>query len=100
MSAMVVKMTQTGLNNVLYDRHRVAKPNCKPISIPTNSRGMTKLVSAIVIIVTGMVLAFLIFLVEKCLKIIQTSATIILLNSFWTQMTKLAFYWKISTEIS
>jgi hypothetical protein len=73
MSAMVVQMTQIGLNNVLYDRHRVAKPNCNPILIPTNSLGMTKLASLFVIIVTGMILAFLIFLVEKFIKVHQNN---------------------------
>ena len=59
------KMEERGISNILYDRHRISEPNCKPIHAKGSSLGIEKMASLFVIISFGFFSSFIIFLIEK-----------------------------------
>jgi hypothetical protein len=59
------EMEERGITNILYHRHRITEPNCKPIHAKGNSLGIEKMASLFVIISFGFFSSLTIFLIEK-----------------------------------
>lgn len=59
------EMEERGITNILYHRHRIAEPNCKPIHAKGSSLGIEKMASLFVIISFGLFSSLIIFLMEK-----------------------------------
>ena len=57
------EMEERGITNILYHRHRIAEPNCKPIHAKGSSLGIEKMASLFVIIAFGFFSSLIIFLV-------------------------------------
>ena len=59
------KLTERGLSNVLYSRHRISEPNCKPIVSKGKSLSLEKLASPFVLFLFFIFLSLLILVLEK-----------------------------------
>ena len=59
------EMEERGITNILYHRHRISEPNCKPIHAKGSSLGIEKMASLFVITLFGFFSSLIIFLIEK-----------------------------------
>jgi hypothetical protein len=59
------EMEERGITNILYHRHRISEPNCKPIHAKGSSLGIEKMASLFIIIAFGFFSSLIIFLMEK-----------------------------------
>ena len=59
------EMEERGITNILYHRHRISEPNCKPIHAKGSSLGIEKMASLFVVVAFGFFSSLVIFLMEK-----------------------------------
>ena len=57
----LIRMFEVGVKGIIYQRHRIAEPNCKPIQIPTISLGIQKASFLFLLLFFGFVFALIVF---------------------------------------
>ena len=87
------KMEETGITKILYERHRISEPNCKPIHTKGGILGIEKLASLFMILIFGIILSTIIFIFENVIQNwkslpfgnFDTSLHMDMPDSFWAQ---------------
>ena len=64
----IKKMTEAGINNVLWKRHIESEPNCKPIRAKGTPLGMEKFSSLFVLYSIGCLMSLIILVMEIICK--------------------------------
>ena len=59
------KMEESGITDILYKRHRISEPNCKPIRSKGNSLGIEKTAPLFILFLFGITFSMVVLLIEN-----------------------------------